>query len=219
MIRTLLFSLLLSVPLFSFAQQHDKEKYLQIRSMETGPWDFSPGFYYWTGHYSYSGAKFKLGNWLFNSKITFSEDRSSTKRVLPLRAEALAAQELKLQELEKTEEEFKNLYKREQLLQAERNIDLSYNSYKDDFARLNGLCLEGFAYILAESKNKLRPEVTQLSKELNILNEKVAYFRKTGLGHELENGKREKGYISAKQDMEKLYAKTRRLALRANLLY
>lgn len=216
--KRLFLSLLLGLSFVtSFAQQHDHEKYLQIKSMETGPWDFSPGFYYWTSHNDYSGAKFHF-NW-FNSSIKFHERLSSVKRVLPVRAEAAATQLLKLQQLKETEKDFKNLYKQEQLGQIERNVDLAYNSYKDDFERMNGQCLEGFAYILKESNNKLLPNVAQLTRELNLINERVAYFHKTGIGHELENGKREKGYISAKRDLQKLVAKTRRLALRANLLY
>lgn len=186
--------------------------------METGPWDFSPGFYYWTLHNEYSGAKAKY--FLFiPTKIEFYEKESSVKRVLPIRIQSTAAQTMKLLELEKTEKSFKELYQKEQLRQSERNIDFAYGSYKDDFERMNGQCLEGFAYILKESNNKLLPNVAQLTRELNLINERVAYFHKTGIGHELENGKREKGYISAKRDLQKLVAKTRRLALRANLLY
>ena len=36
------------------AQVHDEEKYLQWRSMETGPLGFEPKLYYWLFHNNYA---------------------------------------------------------------------------------------------------------------------------------------------------------------------
>ena len=42
------------VPQVSMAQVHDDEKYLQWRSMETGPLEFAPKLYYWLFHNNYA---------------------------------------------------------------------------------------------------------------------------------------------------------------------
>lgn len=49
---------LLSVPATTMAQSvvHDSEKEKQWRSMENGPWEFVPGWYYYFLHKNYSGA-------------------------------------------------------------------------------------------------------------------------------------------------------------------
>ena len=43
----------------AYAQKvvHDKQKEKQWRSMETGPWDFAPDWYYYFLHKKYSGAE------------------------------------------------------------------------------------------------------------------------------------------------------------------
>jgi hypothetical protein len=43
----------------AYAQKkvHDSQKEKQWRSMETGPWDFEPGWYYYFLHKNYSGAE------------------------------------------------------------------------------------------------------------------------------------------------------------------
>ena len=43
------------LPQMSKAQVYDEEKRLQWRSMETGPLEFEPRFYYWLFHNSMSG--------------------------------------------------------------------------------------------------------------------------------------------------------------------
>ena len=58
--KLLFFSLLALLPLGASAQwaeiQHDEQKEKQWKSMENGPWDFAPDWYYWLMHNSYSGA-------------------------------------------------------------------------------------------------------------------------------------------------------------------
>lgn len=186
--------------------------------METGPWDFTPGAYYWLLHKGYSGAKFDL-NWLVNAKITFHEHRSDVKRVLPTRLASEAAILLKDEQLAPIEENLNALNTREVARSIARNVDFAYPNYKDDFQRLTAQCLELFDYIRQESKDKLTSNVTALAKELNIINEQIQQIHKTGVGYELESGAREKGYISAKKALEKLVGRSKRLALRANLLY
>ena len=59
------------------AQVHDDEKYLQWRSMETGPLEFAPKLYYWLFHNNYAhhewgwewhGFKSRLGLHLVESE-------------------------------------------------------------------------------------------------------------------------------------------------------
>ncbi|MBF1629972.1 MAG: DUF5045 domain-containing protein, partial [Prevotella sp.] len=47
----------------------------------------------------------------------------------------------------------------------------------------------------------------------------IDYLRKTGVGYELENVKREKGYAKAKKDMEQLVKKVISLARVARAFY
>lgn len=49
----------ISYPLKGKAQAmvHDEEKEKQWKSMENGPWDFAPDWYYYFLHKSYSGAE------------------------------------------------------------------------------------------------------------------------------------------------------------------
>lgn len=189
--------------------------------METGPWDFSPDWYYYWLHKSYSGAE-SYWKWAFlNSgwRVRFKEEKSSVKRVLPVREKASAVQLLKQKEVEEERKQIKQVHDAELKQALDRNVDLVFSSYNDDFQRLNKQCLEGFNYILKESKYMLSSNVTELSKELNRINERIHYTHKTGAGYGLENAKREEAYILAKKDLEKLLLRTRRLALRANLLY
>ena len=48
-----------AMPFNSFAQRpsRDKEKEKQWKSMENGPWDFAPDWYYYFLHNKYSGAE------------------------------------------------------------------------------------------------------------------------------------------------------------------
>lgn len=215
-IITLLFC---SIP--SSAQEHDDEKYKQIKSMETGEWGFAPDWYYYIFHKKYSGAytKWKWRGFKSGWFVFFDENKSNVKRVLPTREKATATQLLKQKEVEEERKHIEELQKEEIKRAADRNIDLVYSSYKDDFSRLNKTLLDGFTYILRQSKGKLSSNVTTLSRELNIINERISYIHKTGVGYELENAKRETSYIEAKQDLEKLVLRTQRLALYAKFYY
>ena len=203
------------------AQRHDKEKYLQIKSMETGPWDFAPAWYYYFMHKGYSGAEtyWRWRGFKSGFHVRFKESKSKVKRVLPTREQSAAVQLLKKNDVEEEYKHFKSVHDVEVKRALDRNVDAVYSSYKDDFLKINQNLLDGFDYILRESKNKLSPQVTELSKELNLLNERIAYIHQTGLGYELENAKREKEYIKTKKEMENLVSRTKYLALQAHMLY
>lgn len=218
--KILLVLSLLLVPLCSLAQ-YNEQNYKQVKSMETGPWDFAPDWYYYWMHKSYSGAgsyiKWKLivPTW----RVRFKEERSKVKRVLPVREKEAAVQLLKKNEIEEERKQIKEMHDEEVKRSLERNVDLVYSSYKDDFLRLNKRLRDGFNIILKESKNQLAAEVTRLTREQNVINERIAYAHRTGVGYEMENAKREQLYIAAKKDLEKLLTRTLRLAVTADLLY
>ena len=58
--KLLIFSLLALLPMGMSAQwvqiSHDDQKEKQWKSMENGPWDFAPDWYYYLFHKNYSGA-------------------------------------------------------------------------------------------------------------------------------------------------------------------
>ena len=70
------------------AQVFDDEKYLQWRSMETGPLGFAPKEYYWLFHNSYAHHKWEW-EWhgLFHSGfyLNFKPNDSDAKPVVPKR--------------------------------------------------------------------------------------------------------------------------------------
>ena len=72
----------------AYAQKvvHDKQKEKQWRSMETGPWDFDPDWYYYFLHKKYSGAEtywkwsgFKSG-WRVRFNVSASRSTSPMSR-------------------------------------------------------------------------------------------------------------------------------------------
>ena len=102
----LLCMMMLAVPLSSSAQRpaRDKEKEKQWKSMENGPWDFAPDWYYYFLHNKYSGAEM-YWKWAgFNSgfRVRFKEKDSNVKRIMPTR---VTAEETQRQKVKKVEEE------------------------------------------------------------------------------------------------------------------
>ena len=86
--RTLLCLVMLTMPFSSFAQRptRDKEKEKQWKSMENGPWNFAPDWYYYFLHNKYSGAEM-YWKWAgFNSgfRVRFKEKDSNVKRIKAL---------------------------------------------------------------------------------------------------------------------------------------
>lgn len=68
----------------------DSEKQKQWKSMENGPWDFAPDWYYFFLHKKYSGAEmYWKWDW-FNSgfRVRFKEPKSDVKRIMPVRVTA-----------------------------------------------------------------------------------------------------------------------------------
>ncbi len=170
------------------AQVHDEEKYLQWRSMETGPLEFAPKMYYYLFHNSYAHHEWEWEWHGFKSGLYLhlKPDESDAKPVVPhqLEQETLAA--------------------------ADRRVDAAYLLFKDDFDNMQNKISAGLTYCLANCKGDANviSIVNSLSNQNRFITEQVSYVHKSGNGYELENAKREECYIKLKADMEKVTQST-----------
>ena len=170
---------------------HDKQKEKQWRSIETGPWDFAPDWYYYFLHKKYSGAEtyWKWSGFKSGYRVRFKEHKSNVKTVMPRR---VAAEEVDAEKI---------------------------STFKDDFARMQGAISEGLAFCLTKSKGKMFPQVDELRRQNDIVCRNISYIHKQGIGNELENAKREKAYIEYKRQMEELVSRVAHLVGMAQQYY
>mgnify|MGYP002515991811 FL=1 len=223
-ITTILFcAALIGIPININAQRptRDNEKAKQWQSMENGPWDFAPDWYYYFLHRKYSGAEmyWKWAGFKSGFRVRFKEHKSNVRRVMPTR---VTAEETQRQKMKKTEEErgrIEELYKEELVREADRNVDLTYSSYKDEFNRMQERITDGLLYCMKKSGGKLEYQVDELSRQNEILCADIAYIHKTGIGYGLENAKRQQAYEEAKVKMEELVSRTARLCAMAATHY
>lgn len=191
----------------------DSEKEKQWKSMENGPWDFAPGWYYFFLHRKYSGAEM-YWKWAgFNSgfRVRFKEPESDVKRIMPVRVTAEETQRQKIKKVENERKYIEELYREELLREADRNVDLIYATYKDEFNRMQDCITDGLLYCMQKSDGKLGYQVEELSRQNEILCADIAYIHRTGVGYGLENAKRQKAYEEAKSKMAKLVSRTAHL--------
>jgi predicted transcriptional regulator len=94
-----------------------------------------------------------------------------------------------------------------------------YGKYQDLFSDMQSSITEGLTYCLIKSKGKIAKSVRTLTERNEVITSNIAYLRKTGVGYELENVKREKGFVQAKKDMEELVKKVASLARLAKAYY
>jgi hypothetical protein len=223
--KAIIFFLLALLPLGASAQwaqiEHDEQKEKEWKSMENGPWDFAPDWYYYLFHKSYSGASLHWRWRGFHSGlyVEFDENDSNVKRIMPVR---VTSEETQRQKMKKADEEMKliaELHKEEVAREADRSVDLVYASFKDDFNRMQNSITEGLLFCMTKSKGKMKFQVNELSRQNEILCQNVAYLHKQGIGYGLENAKREKGYIDAKKQMEELVSRTAHLVGMAQVYY
>ena len=200
---------------------HDAQKEKQWRSMEDGPWDFSPGWYYYFLHKDYSGAD-KHWEWSgFKSgwEVRFRENDSNVKRIMPTR---IISEETQRQKEKKVEEEMnliKELHDEEVLRAADRNADLMYDSFKEDFERMQDAISEGLLFCMHKSDGKMNYQVTELSRQNEIICTNIEYIHRQWVGYELENAKRQKAYCEARQQMEELVSRVAHLVGMAQTHY
>jgi len=197
--RILFFIALLTVTLTVTAQQpvHDSQKEHQIRSMEQGHWDFSPDWW----------------------RVVFKESDSNVKTIAPRREKQVAVQALKQQIIEKERKKIEELNNEEIARAADRNSDLVYGKYKELFTDMQSSITEGLTYCMIKSKGKMAGSIKELTDRNEVITSNIAYLRKTGVGYELENAKRERGFAKAKKDMEELVKKVTTLARLAKAFY
>ena len=199
--------MLLGCPYSGHAQRkaNDKEKQRQWRSMENGPWDFAPDWYYFLLHKKYSGAEmyWKWAGFQSGFRVRFKEHKSNVKRIMPTRVTAEETQRQKIKKVEEERQKMEELYQEELLREADRNVDLMFPSYKDEFNRMG----------------KLQYQVDELSRQNEILCADIAYIHKMGVGYGLENAKRQKAYEEARQKMEELVKRTANLCAVASTHY
>ena len=213
--RTLLYMMMLTMPFSSFAQRptRDKEKEKQWKSMENGPWNFAPDWYYYFLHNKYSGAEM-YWKWAgFNSgfRVRFKEKDSNVKRIMPTRVTAEETQRQKVKKVETERKYIEELYKEELVREADRSVDLTYASYKDEFDRMQDCITDGLLYCMKKSDGKLKYQVDEVSRQNEILCSGIAYIHKTGVGYGLENAKRQQAYEEAKTKMQELVNQTAHL--------
>lgn len=208
---------------WSYAQtiQHDEQKEKQWRSMENGPWDFAPDWYYFLFHKDYSGAETYWAWRGFKSglHVRFKEENSNVKRIMPTRVISEETQRQKEEKVEEEMEMIKELHQEEVERAADRNVDLVYSSFKDDFNRMQESISEGLLYVAQKSKGKMNYQVTQLSRQNEMICRNIEYIHRQGIGYELENAKRQKAYMEAKSDMEKLVSRVTHLVGMAQAYY
>lgn len=214
--RKILVIILLSVvmiPTTGKAQVHDDEKYLQWRSMETGPLEFSPKMYYWLFHNNYAHHEWEW-EWhgLFHSGfyLNLKPNKSDAKPLVPKRTLGATTDAWTKESTDAQEEKFKHQLEQETLAAADRRIDGAYLLFKDDFADMQRKIQTGLTYCLTNSKGdeNVIALVKSLSNQNRFITEQVDYVHKSGNGYELENAKREECYIKLKADMEKVTQST-----------
>ena len=102
---------------------------------------------------------------------------------------------------------------------ADRNVDLVYHSFKDDFNRMQSSITEGLTYCLTKSRGKMAPQVNELRRQNDIIVQGISYIHKQGLGYELENAKRQEAYIDYKAQMEQIVSRVAHLVGMAQRYY
>ena len=200
---------------------HDKQKQKQWQSMENGPWDFAPDWYYYFLHNDYSGAE-KHWQWHgFKSSyyVKFKEEKSHVKRIMPTRIISEETQRQKEKKVEEEMELVKELHDEEVTRAADRNVDLMYDTYKEDFDRMQDAISEGLLFCMYKSGGKMNYQVTQLSRQNEIICANIDYIHRQGVGYELENAKRQRAYNDARKQMEELVSRVAHLVGMAQTHY
>ena len=200
------------VPQVSEAQVHDDEKYLQWRSMETGPLEFAPKLYYWLFHNNYAHHEWEWEWHGFKSGffLHLKENKSDAKPLIPKRTLGATTDVWTKESTDSQEKDFKHQLEQETLAAADRRIDGAYLLFKDDFDNMQNKISAGLTYCLANSKGDANviAIVNSLSNQNRFITEQVSYVHKSGNSYELENAKREECYIKLKADMEKVTQST-----------
>ena len=223
--KMMMLALLMFVPLSGFALytevQHDTQQAKQWSTMENGPWDFAPDWYYYLFHKNYSGASLSWKWRGFHSSlgVDFDESDSNVKRIMPVRVIEEETQRQKVKKVNEEYEKIEELHKEEVERAADRNVDLIYTSFKDDFNRMQDRITEGLLFCMTKSGGKMKYQVNELSRENEIVCQNIEYIHKQGVGYELENAKRQQAYSDAKTKMEGIVSRVAHLVGMAQCYY
>lgn len=157
---------------------HDDQKFKQWRSMENGPWDFAPDWYYYFLHKNYSGAEmyWKWAGFKSGYRVRFKEEKSNVKRIMPVRITAEETLRQKVSQVEKERAQIEELYKEELAREADRIVDVTYASYKDEFNRMQDCITDGLLYCMNRSNGALEYQVNEISRLNEVLCADIAYI-------------------------------------------
>lgn len=211
-----------SVTAQTVAPTSDIQKQKQLNSIENGGWDFAPDYYYYLFHKNYSGAELywttELG-FIPVPHVRFKEPKSNVKRTsVPRLAQVLEALEL-YQKSQSELDTIKPVYQEEMLRTAERNVDMMYSQYKNDFNDLQTNISENLNYCLEKSNGKLYGMVDLIKRENDLVLEEIAYTHKEGIGYEMENTKRQILYEESLQKMKDIAGIAAQLVLYSKSYY
>ena len=221
--KILILSLLPFLSVNAMAQKisRDKQKEKQWRSMEVGPWNFEPDWFYYLFHKDYSGGEtyWKWSGFKSGIRVRFKESKSNVKTIMPTRIVSEETQRQKIKKAEEEREKVKELHDEEVIRAADRNLDLIYQNFQGEYNRMQDAIAEGLTYCLTKSKGKMAPQVDELRRQNEIICNSIAYTHKQGIGYELENTKREKAYIEYKAQMEEIVSRVAHLVGMAQQYY
>lgn len=193
----------------------DKSKQKQATSMEFGEWNFEPAMYYGLLHPKYSGAKSKF----FIFDYSFHEDRSDVKRLMWDRSGNRGLEYLRNAAMKEQLDSLTPIVDEELYQAIDRQVDLQYADYKEEFVRLQGIIEECLTFSLERSNGKYRPIVEEISNHNKIICDKIAYVRKTGPGSEMSNADRQEGYEQALKELRSIANVSLTLLIATNNLF
>ena len=145
--------------------------------------------------------------------------KSNVKTIMPRRVAQEETQKEKIKKVEEEREKVKEMHDEEVIRAADRNVDLVYHSFKDDFTRMQKSITEGLTYCLTKSKGKMAPQVSELQRQNDMICQSISYTHKQGIGNELENSKRQEAYIEYKKQMEDVVSRVAHLVGMAQQYY
>lgn len=205
-----LVALMTLVPFLGNAQtttfNHDKSKYQVIRSTEDGTWGFTPGLYFYITHKNYSGAYFR------GFKVKFKESKSNVKRVSVPRMAQIPIEMQTVSRINHQIDTITPLVTEELIRSAERQVDITYPMFKDDFQELGESITQYLSYCTMSGKKGIAEACLSLQMDYDSLCSEIEYIHKQGPGYEIEPTKRQIAYEDARARMQKLEVACAKLA-------
>lgn len=185
---------------------NDKAKTYQLRSMETGKWEFHPGLYYITLHKSYSGGYWKFLN------IRWDIKKSNVGQIAPLRAEEVVLENQSAQRVQQQIDSIKPLFDEETLRSAERMVDGIYVQYESKFKEAINSIDEYTTIANDKSGGSLLEDALRIIDEKELLQAEIDYIHETGIQKQMEQAKRQLAYEEVLKKLQKLLNKSYKLA-------